>query len=220
MGKPIDYLNTQKSFYQSDFYVDQNVLIPRNETEILIEKAIELIKSNKYKKIIEIGSGSGALGLSIILEIQDSLDFVFTDIDSKALAVTKYNCFLKKNSIKQHRVEFKLMDRLKGISVKYDLIVSNPPYIKEDRDRRGVHSSVHQYEPHIALYLKDDEYNQWFTDFFQQVYQCLNNGGSFLMEGHEDHLSQQLEVAKSIGFSGYIQDDYTNRNRFLYLVKE
>lgn len=149
-----------------------------------------------------------------------SLNFTFTDIDLSALAVTKYNYYLYHYYLKHHAIKFKSQDRLLNEDQKYDLIVSNPPYIKAVDDMRGVHQQVHQYEPHIALYLNDSEYNQWFIDFFQQVYQCLNIGGNFLMEGHEDHLEEQLTIAQKIGFKGHVQQDYTNRDRFLFLSKE
>jgi release factor glutamine methyltransferase len=203
------------------FYVDERVLIPRDETEILVEKAIEIIKKNKIKSICEIGIGSGAIFLSILEEFNETLEILATDIEDSALEVAIKNYQLKKYKISdKHQVKFQKNDRLHNIDQKFDLIISNPPYIKEQADLGGVHGQVHAYEPHTALYLKDDEYNQWFELFFKQVELCLNNGGYFLMEGHEDHLQEQLSIAESFNLHGDIANDYTNSNRFLFLQKK
>jgi release factor glutamine methyltransferase len=222
-GKPIEYFFKEKFFYRSLFYVDENVLIPRNETEILVEKASQHI--NKYKNdiqhIAEVGVGSGCIFLSLLMESEDSLDVDAYDIDPKALKVCRYNKFLKSNQFdKDHRIKFFENDRLENIEVKYDFIISNPPYIKEVKDREGVHSQVHDSEPHVALYLPDKTYNQWFNDFFKQIYACLKDGAYFMMEGHEDHLEHLAQMLRDEGFSiVIIEQDYTQRDRFITAKK-
>ena len=88
-------------------------------------------------------------------------------------------------------------DRLKPFQgKKFDCIFSNPPYIKEDLDRAMVHSQVIKHEPHEALFLKDDLYDDWFISLFQDVDQMLNENGAFFMEGHECHLNHLKNLAE------------------------
>lgn len=202
------------------FYVDERVLIPRDETEILVEKAVEILKSNKVHSLCEVGAGSGALLLSILMDAPRKLEVIATDIDKKALSIARYNHNIKSFKMPfRHSVNFEITDRLSGIDQKFDLIVSNPPYIKRQADYPGVHCQVKNYEPEVALFLPDEHYYQWFAEFFKQVNLCLNSGGYFLMEGHEDHLGSQLVQAAEHGLSGDILKDYTHRDRFLILKK-
>ena len=102
----------------------------------------------------------------------------------------------------------------------FDLIVSNPPYIKAKADRLKVHSQVEKFEPHLALFLKDEEYDSWFKEFFNEVFDKLKPGGIFWMEGHEDHLQELAKMAQDTGFVDVkIDQDLTNRDRFLRATK-
>jgi release factor glutamine methyltransferase len=149
------------------------------------------------------------------------LNFYATDIHSDALDIAKYNWFLKSFKHSQpHKVDFEIKDRLADVDCKFDFIISNPPYIKASADRAGVHGQVDQFEPHLALYLPDLEYDKWFQVFFKQVYSCLNISGHFLMEGHEDHLKSLKNLSENMGFTGEVIQDYTHRDRFLLLTKD
>jgi len=103
---------------------------------------------------------------------------------------------------------------------KFHVILSNPPYIKEENDREFVHNQVDSFEPHLALYLKDEIYDLWFVDLFKQVHHSLYEEGVFLMEGHEDHLENLAIICQNAGFSSVeVLQDYTNRNRFILAKK-
>lgn len=107
-------------------------------------------------------------------------------------------------------------DRLEGVTEKFDLIVSNPPYIKEVEDVDSVHPQVMKYEPHGALFLKASEYDTWFKTFMNQCIECLHERGLLLMEGHENHLENLSQLAQNAGFIDVeVLKDYTNRDRFL-----
>jgi release factor glutamine methyltransferase len=220
-GRPLEYISNKAYFYRSQFYVNEDVLIPRNETEILVEYAAEFARKNKCKNIIDIGTGSGAIILSFIQELDIPVNAWASDLSTQALEVAKRNEFLLRyKSPKETKVNFICTDRMKGIDQNFDIIMSNPPYIKETSDRHKVHGQVESFEPHMALYLTDDEYDTWFNDFFSQVESHLNNDGLFIMEGHEDHLQYQSEILKNYKFKNIeVIKDYTGRDRFLKGIK-
>lgn len=219
-GVPFQYINKSAYFYKSEFYVDERVLIPRSETEILVEKAVEEIKKSKKDEltIYEVGVGPGPIGLSLLQEITDKkINFIGTDISEEALDVFRINQFKLSYKIpSQHTITTKKADRLSGLIEKADMILSNPPYIKRIADKSLVHQQVLQYEPEVALFLDDEPYMDWFKLFFSQVESLINKNGYFIMEGHENHLADLASLGQQI-FSGppMIQKDYTNRNRFL-----
>lgn len=226
-GVPLEYIRNRAYFYRSEFLVNSNVLIPRSETEILVEQAAAFAKSMNKKiderfKFVDVGTGSGAIALSLIQELDFPVDGLATDLSLDALEVAKKNnFFLRFKYSKDSKMEFLQTDRLKGITEKFHLVVSNPPYIKESDDRHKVHQQVEAYEPHLALYLKDEEYDKWFNDFFKQVQDSLLEEGMFYMEGHEDHLQSLVPVLEKFDFINVeVVKDYTGRDRFLKGIKK
>lgn len=222
-GVPLEYINRRAYFYKSSFFVNSSVLIPRSETEILVETTVAEVKKNKLDKlsICDIGTGSGAILLSILADIDVAdVNAVGFDLSADALEVAKTNYHHLGFKIDQrYQVDFKINDRLTDIEQKFDIIVSNPPYIKEVSDQEKVHGQVFEFEPHMALFIEDSAYDNWFEEFFKQVYDRLNDQGFFMMEGHEDHLEYQSKMAEKIFSEVVIVKDYTGRNRFLKIRK-
>ena len=148
-NEPMQYVIGNVNFYGNKFYIDKRVLIPRFETEELVENTIEYV--NKYFDepidIIDLGCGSGNIGITLEKKLNvNKLDLV--DISTDALEVAKIN-------IKNLNSKAKILqnDMLDNIINKYDLIISNPPYIKEDEE---IEEIVKNNEPHLALYAKED----------------------------------------------------------------
>lgn len=223
-GVPLEYITGHAYFYRSSFKVTPDVLIPRSETEILVELAAQEIQKkyrNKTCRLADVGTGSGAIALSLMLEENVVLDVVASDISNEALLVARRNYFnLKFDIPAKNKISFIKSDRFQNIEGQFDIILSNPPYIKFQSDKETVHQQVQNFEPHLALYLEDDVYDVWFFDFFKSIYQKLNSGGMSLIEGHELHLEDLREVALKIGFAkAEIIKDYTSRNRFIRLLK-
>lgn len=223
-GVPLEYITGYAYFYRSLFKVTKDVLIPRSETEILVELASQELKKNyknKTCRIIDIGTGSGAIALSLLMEDAAKIEMVATDISEKALKLAQENFFTHKYSISGgHKVAFLKSDRLASVTGTFDIILSNPPYIKRQADWGGVHFQVTNFEPHLALFLEDDQYDLWFQEFFTSIYEKLSVHGVSLIEGHENHLKDLAEMAKKIGFKEVVViQDYTQRNRFLKLKK-
>ncbi len=225
-GVPLEYITSRAYFYKSEFFVTPDVLIPRSETEILVEKAVEICRRKLGEectllKVADIGTGSGAIIFSLALDLNFHIDGIAVDICGNALGIAKKNYFLLKPSMpKETRIRFLRGDRLDPIGEKLHLILSNPPYIKESAGLSKVHAQVLKSEPRIALFLKDEEYNLWYKEFLYQIRDCLYPGGVFLMEGHEDHLQEVSVMAQKLGFEDVqIWQDYTERERFLMMRK-
>lgn len=220
-GVPLEYINQKKYFYNSEFLVTPDVLIPRSETEILVEQAVEELQAFDHPKFIDIGTGSGAIALSILQELKNPSTAFFADIDEKALKVAKKNAFtLGFTYNPKSSLQFIVADRLDIDEDDFDLIVSNPPYIMESEAIKFVHKNVHKYEPHLALYLSDEDYYQWFKTLFGQAFTKLKNGGIFLMEGSENHLNILGDIARDVGFMEIeLKNDYSEKLRFLRMKK-
>lgn len=143
---PMEYITKRASFYGELFNVEPGVLIPRPETEILIDKCLEVLKDVKNAKVIEIGTGSGIISVMLALLVED-IKIIAVDINEKALDLAKANA-QKHNVI--DRITFIKSDLFENISldVKFDLVVSNPPYIAQNYK---LPKNV-QYEPSNALF--------------------------------------------------------------------
>jgi release factor glutamine methyltransferase len=224
-GVPFSYITNKAHFYGLDFYVNESVLIPRFETEVLVEECLSYISTSKKEDIslLDVGIGSGCVGLAILSEAKDKvISLCGTDISESALEVANNNKLKLEYKIpRKSSVDFILSDRLEGVKGKrFDFIVSNPPYIKFNEDRKLVHHQVTSFEPELALFLEDKSYDSWFEKFFRQVYECLNDDGVFLMEGHENHLDRLEKLAIDLGFKDTsLKNDLTGRLRLLTLRK-
>lgn len=147
-GEPVQYIVGNVDFYGYNFLVNKNVLIPRFETEQLVEKTIDYIHKMFEKKvdIVDIGTGSGCIAITLKKEIDCNVTAV--DISENALNVA-YNNALQNNCI----IQFIKGDMLKPLNKKYDIIISNPPYIRYDEEIMDI---VKNNEPSIALYADND----------------------------------------------------------------
>lgn len=148
-NEPLQYVLEKVNFYGNEFYVDKRVLIPRFETEELVENTINYIKKffTKPVDIIDLGCGSGVIGLTLEQKVStNSVDLV--DISKEALEVTHKNC--EKLNSKANLIE---SDMLSSVEKKYDVIISNPPYIKTNEEIEDI---VKNNEPHLALYAGED----------------------------------------------------------------
>lgn len=145
-GIPIQHITNRQEFMKMTFYVDENVLIPRQDTEILVEEVIKIAKKINAKKILDLCTGSGAIAISLAKYI-DKSNITAVDISSKALNVAKLNA---KNNEVEDRITFVESDLFENLKKeKYDIIVSNPPYIKKEVLKK-LDKEV-QKEPKLAL---------------------------------------------------------------------
>lgn len=197
-GEPLAYLLQEKGFYKDLFFVKPGVLIPRPETELLVEHSLEFLNtaSRKNPLIYDFGCGSGCIGLSILKEIPQAT-LVGFDLSDVAVEVSKENA---RRLMLDDRSEYHLCsvtDLPSQIFRKAHLIVANPPYIAENDPQ--VEAQVDKYEPALALYSGPtglEKINSWSAVAFD----LLESGGGFAMEfgqGQEDEVELRL---KSLGF--------------------
>ena len=143
-GKPLQYITHSQEFMKLNFFVDENVLIPQPDTEILVEKALELIKDSKNMSILDLCTGSGAIAISI-KKYMNNVNMYASDISKKALNIARLNA--KNNDTEIQFIESNMFENIKNL--KFDIIVSNPPYIETD-DIINLPKDV-QNEPILAL---------------------------------------------------------------------
>lgn len=214
-GVPFAYLLEMSEFYENQFYITPDVLIPRNETEYLVDMIVRENKSVK-ERILDVGIGSGVIILSLLSK-GIAKSGVGVDISAKAIEVATINA---RRLRLLDRVEFKISDRLNNVEGNFDLIVSNPPYIRASAHYDLVHQQVRTHEPHLALFLEDNAYESWFDSFFRQVHGHLSDGGFFVMEGHELELESQSQILRNIGFKNVeVRKDLSGSPRFLFAQK-
>ena len=204
-GVPLQHITHQQEFMKLMFYVDENVLIPRPDTEILVEEVIKLAKSINAKKILDLCTGSGAIAVSLAKYIEGS-QITATDISRKALSIAKLNAT---NNNVEDRITFVSSDLFQNISEeKYDIIVSNPPYIKR-KVIKTLDEEVKR-EPIIALDGGNDG-----LDFYKKIignaYQYLKYKGYLCLEIGYD---QKDEVIDLINKEEKYIDTYSKKDLF------
>ena len=213
-GEPIAYILNKKEFWKNSFYVDRNVLIPRPDTEVLVEEVLKLFNKNLKLNVLDIGTGSGCILLSILKERKN---FYGTgiDISKKAIKVANFNAKMHQLS---NRVNFYYSDIDKFLFGKYDLIESNPPYIKKmslkylDKDIKG-------YEPTQAL----DGGKCGFSEIEKVVNKAsilIKKNGRFVLEIGFDQKKKTLEILKNNGFFiNRAVKDYGKNDRCIICTK-
>lgn len=174
-GMPLQYITNAQEFYSLNFYVDENVLIPQPDTEVLVEEVINIAKRENKTKILDMCTGSGCIGISLAYYLENS-KLTLTDISKRALNVAIINA--KKNKI-EDKVEFLQSDMFEKIEGKYDFIVSNPPYIETDTIRT-LDKQV-QMEPIIALDGGKDGLF-FYRKLVEEAPKYLEKGGYLCME--------------------------------------
>ena len=192
--EPIQYILGEAYFYNRLFVVNPNVLIPRNETEELVELILDDYKGKRFK-LMDIGTGSGCIPITISKERKEARCLAM-DIDPRTIKVARQNADRHNVSI-----EFLLMDILKEpIPVdQLDIVVSNPPYIPE-RDRGFMEKNVLNYEPPKALFVSDHDPTIFYREIAQKAFPVLKNQGRIYFEIHEEQGDEVKNILVSAGF--------------------
>ena len=210
---PVQYIIGNVDFYNNKILVNRNVLIPRFETELLVDKTINYIHDmfdDKKINIADLGTGSGAIAIAI--KKNTNCNMYAYDISNKALKVAKKNAKLSNVDI-----NFKRKNILKSIEGKYDCIISNPPYIKRgDKIAKPV-----EYEPEIALYADNDGL-EFYEKIFEYAKKNLNKKYLLAFEFGDSEDKEILIIAKKEFPKANItiEKDLAGKNRFLFIKSE
>lgn len=209
-GIPLEYISGKAFFFEHEFLVSTDTLIPRFETELLVERAVNWIKKQKDVRVLDIGTGSGCIVLSLIKKCPLKISkAVATDLSSKALSISKTNAEILNLQCKVNWIETDLMD---GVDEEFDLIVCNPPYIQMGDE---IHYQVEKYEPKMALYVKEN-YQHFFKRLLSQAMNNLSAQGLFIMEGSENHLESIFHLTQIFdNFKWSLEKDLSGSLRFL-----
>ena len=213
---PLSHLVGFEYFYDRKYKVTKDVLSPRMETEELIYKVIEYVKaSNKNKfKILDLCTGSGIIAITLKKELdQVSVDVIASDISEEAIEVAKENAQSHNATIK-----FIKSDIFNDIDDKFDIIVSNPPYI-DRKDEVTMQDNVLKYDPHLALFA-EEEGMYFYRKIIEQANDYLNENGVMFFEIGYDQKDKIIKLADMNGYSVEVYKDINGRDRMAFLVRK
>jgi release factor glutamine methyltransferase len=213
--KPIQYILGETEFYGLPFLVNENTLIPRPETEELVEwiisnnEGLRQAQSDKSAKlkILDIGTGSGCISISLAKNLPDA-QVAAIDVSEKALATAYKNAEINKvevNFILENILETEVLDE------KYDIIVSNPPYVR-NLEKQEIKSNVLQYEPHLALFVEDNDPLLFYRKIATLAKKNLSENGKLYFEINQYLGKETVELLEEMGFKNIVlkKDIYGN----------
>jgi len=199
--RPIQYILGETVFYDQTITVNTDVLIPRPETEELVDFIIKENKNNAGLKILDIGTGSGCIAIALEKNL-DCKKVTAYDISKKALDLAKKNARINKSVIK-----FINKDILKNadtrLKTKYDIIVSNPPYITE-KEKISIHQNVLNYEPHNALFVEDCDPLKYYKAIGKFAKNNLVSGGQLYFEINESYGNEVFNLLIGLKFDSVL----------------
>lgn len=211
--EPVQYVLNQAWFGNLKLYVDNNVLIPRPETEELVEWIIANCKFPVSElKILDIGTGSGCIPISLKRRIRKA-DVWAIDISDAALDVAKKNASALGTSVNFRQLD--ILDETSWNSLQsFDIIISNPPYVP-GKDKEQMQPNVLKYEPGIALFVPDDDPLLFYKTITRFTKQHLNKDGQLYFEIHEDLGNVTMDLLQSEGFLPELKKDMQQKDRMI-----
>lgn len=206
-GFPVQYIIGNVDFYGITLKVNEDVLIPRFETEELVSKVIQYSSHFRNPSIVDIGTGSGAIAITLKKKLTSSV--TATDISKKALNVAKENALENNVSI-----NFKEGNLLEPLTEKYDIVVSNPPYIAYDEEIMDV---VKNNEPHLALYAPNNGI-YYYEEILKNIKKYLNDKYLIAFEIGESQGKKIQKLSKKyLDNEAIIEKDLSGRDRFAFI---
>ena len=213
---PVQYITGQAWFYNLNFEVNNAVLIPRSETEELVFEAINFLKNNEKKKVLDIGTGSGCIPISI----KKNIPYAFitaVDVSKAALAIAKRNA-----TANDVEIDFKELDFLNENNyselASYDLIISNPPYIPE-LEKDFLNKNVVGFEPHLALFVPNNDRLIFYRKIVFFAANHLQQNGRILLEIHEDFSTETAALFLAEKYIVEIKKDMQGKDRMLLIYR-
>ena len=213
--KPVQYVLNEAWFAGMKFYVDENVLIPRPETEELVEWVV--LESQKLKvkskKLLDIGTGSGCIPVALKKKLPQS-DIHALDVSNGALTVAEKNATSLNMAITFHEINILNKDSLSKLP-SFDIIVSNPPYIKQSEEKE-MRNNVLLHEPHLALFVPDEDALLFYKTIASFGLQHLNKNGQLFFEINEALGKEVKELLEQNGYSNVeVKKDMQGKDRMV-----
>ena len=213
-GEPIAYLINKKGFWKDEFFVNKDVLIPRPDTELIIEHVLKIYSKNVQLQVLDVGTGSGCILLSILKE-RPNFYGIGIDISKKSINVSKFNA---KQLNLTNRVKFFHSSVDNFNNGKYDVIVSNPPYI-EQLSLKYLERDVVNFEPKLALSGGFDGFSK-IRKVINKASILIKKNGKFILEISFNQKNKAIKILKEEGF--YVNKaikDYGNNDRCIISTK-
>ena len=213
---PLSHLVGFEYFYDRKFKVTSDILSPRMETEELVYKVIDYIRKNNLTniKILDLCTGSGIIGITLKKELEEfDVKILASDISSRALTVAKENA-----SSLEADISFVESDLFSNIQDKFDIIVSNPPYIAND-DKKTIKENVLNYDPHLALFA-DEEGMYFYRNIIEKSRPYLNEKGIMFFEIGYDQKEKIITLGENNKFETVVYKDINGRDRIAVLKSQ
>jgi len=218
--KPVQYVLQEAWFYKRKFFVNEHVLIPRPETEELVEWIVQdkqsFAGSQKNIEILDIGTGSGCISISLKKELPNS-NVTAIDVSEKALIVAKKNADELNAEIAFKQIDF-LKDENADYLLKYDIVISNPPYIPI-AEKQILAKNVTDFEPGLALFVANNDPYIFYEKIGKFATSHLAENGRIYVEVHEDYAENVKNIFQKFGFISTIKKDIYGKNRMVSAVK-
>jgi release factor glutamine methyltransferase len=222
-GEPVAYITGVREFYGRPFRVTPDVLIPRPETELLIDLARERASGDLAREragsaaspaILDVGTGSGCIAITLALEIPGAR-VVATDVSAAALAIARANAEALGADVEMLEGDGEAPARTRG---PFDLVVSNPPYVVRG-DARALDPAVGAYEPALALFAPDGDPDRWVRRLAEAGRELLAPGGALLIELGYDQSERAVALARASGFTAEAAPDLAGVPRALVATR-
>jgi release factor glutamine methyltransferase len=209
-GEPIQYILGEAPFYGRNFSVSRDTLIPRNETEELVHR---ILKENPKSglRVLDLGTGTGCIPITLALELKDPEVFAL-DVSVEALDVARKNATQLGANV--GFLEGNLLGAIPNLPL-FDVLVSNPPYVPL-RDKEEMHANVLNFEPHLALFVPDEDPLLFYRAIGSWGQQLLKTGGKLYLEIYENLANELVQLLLSQGYNQVqVHPDLNGKNRMI-----
>ena len=209
-GEPIQYILGEAPFYGRNFLVTRDTLIPRNETEELVHR---ILKENPKPRlrVLDLGTGTGCIPITLALELKDP-EMYALDVSVEALEVARQNALNLGANVQF--MEGDLLGAIPNLDL-FNVLVSNPPYVPL-RDQEEMHANVLNFEPHLALFVPDEDPLLFYRAIGSWGQQLLKKGGKLYLEIYENLADELVQLLLSLGYSQVqVHQDLNGKNRMI-----
>ncbi|MBL7719000.1 MAG: peptide chain release factor N(5)-glutamine methyltransferase [Flavipsychrobacter sp.] len=217
IGRPLQYVTGVAWFMGRRFRVNEQVLIPRPETEELVDWIVKDFKEKADITILDIGTGSGCIPISLQLALPSST-VLSCDISEGAINMAKENTRAIGADVSFIKTDF-LNQKMWYNFDKYDVIVSNPPYIPQ-KEYENMHTNVRDHEPALALFVPSDDALLFYRNIAEFANEHLNDGGTIYCELHKDHAMETEKMFKGYGYKTELRKDMHGNDRMIKLNRD